>query len=84
MIKHAGATSVRIGVVHTAGAVELDISDDGCGPKAGADVERADGHGLAGMRERLALYGGELHAGARVGGGFQITARIPIDEDRFS
>ena len=82
MIKHAGAASVCITVAHTPGAVELDISDDGCGPPGtGQGADRAGGHGLIGMRERLALYGGELHAGARTGGGFQVTARIPIDED---
>ena len=54
------------------------------GRSAAADAEHAAGHGLIGMRERLALYGGEMHAGGRPGGGFQITARIPIDEDRSS
>ena len=82
VIKHAGAARVCITVVHTSGAVELDISDGGCGPSgAGLGADRAGGHGLIGMRERLALYGGELHARARTGGGFQVTARIPIDED---
>jgi signal transduction histidine kinase len=73
---------VRITVIHTPSAVELDISDDGCGPKPDAAVERAAGHGLIGMRERLAVYGGDLHAGEGPGGGFQVSARIPIDEVR--
>jgi len=36
------------------------------------------GHGLVGMRERLALYGGRLETGNRHGGGFQVRARIPV------
>lgn len=84
VIKHAGAARVCIRVVHTAWAVELDISDDGCGPQPAASVEHAAGHGLIGMRERLALYGGEMHAGSGPSGGFQLMARIPIDEDQLA
>jgi signal transduction histidine kinase len=84
VIKHASAARVCIRVVHPPGAVELDISDDGCGLQPAGGVEHAAGHGLIGMRERLALYGGEMHAGSRPGGGFRLTARIPIDEDRLA
>jgi len=38
-----------------------------------------DGHGLIGMRERVALFGGALEVGARPGGGFQVAARLPLD-----
>jgi hypothetical protein len=37
------------------------------------------GHGLVGMRERVRIFGGELHSGRRAGGGFEVRARIPVD-----
>ena len=42
------------------------------------DTANGGGHGLVGMRERATLYGGELSAGARDGGGFVVRARLPI------
>ena len=49
--------------------------DDGAGA---ARPARAGGHGLLGMRERVSLFGGELRAGARPGGGFAVSARFPL------
>ena len=65
------------GVVrYDAGAVELEVADDGRGPPR---PERDDGgHGLIGMRERVALYGGTLDAGAAPTGGFRVRARLPM------
>ena len=53
----------------------LQISDDGAGAAAAQD---GAGHGLTGMRERVALYSGTLHTGPRPGGGYQVTARLPL------
>ncbi len=39
------------------------------------------GHGLVGMRERVALFGGELRAGPRDEGGFEVVARLPVDRE---
>jgi signal transduction histidine kinase len=51
------------------------VTDDGRG-RTGAH----EGHGLIGMRERAALYGGSLDVGPAAGGGFRVTAVLPIGE----
>ncbi len=53
----------------------LQITDDGAGAVAAKD---GAGHGLTGMRERVTLYGGTLHTGPRPGGGYQVTAGLPL------
>jgi signal transduction histidine kinase len=55
--------------------LELEVSDDG---KANGKP-RSSGHGLVGMRERVALYGGELTAGPKKEGGFSVRARLPLE-----
>ena len=74
--KHAGRARARVLVRYEARAVEVEIGDDGRGPAAGHDGD--GGHGLVGMRERVALYGGTLDVGGRPGGGFRVRARLPI------
>jgi signal transduction histidine kinase len=54
--------------------VELSIHDDGRGGGSGVGL----GHGLIGMRERVALYGGQLTAGRRPGGGFGVHVLLPV------
>jgi signal transduction histidine kinase len=78
-IRHAGPARAQVVVRWQAGALELEISDDGVGP--GPDGARAEGggHGLVGMRERVALYGGMLDVGRRRGGGFAVLARLPLE-----
>jgi signal transduction histidine kinase len=58
------------------GRVELVVRDDGRGGTAGS----GGGHGLVGMRERVAVCGGELHAGPRPDGGFELRALLPVTE----
>ena len=76
-IKHAGRTRATVSVRCSQGVLELEVADDGSG-SAAADTTGA-GHGLVGMRERLALYDGELDAGRTPAGGFRVRARIPLD-----
>ena len=74
-IKHAGAAPTSVTVRWETSRLELAIVDSG-----GQGHERASGsgHGLVGMRERMRLYGGELRAGRRAGGGFEVVARLPL------
>jgi signal transduction histidine kinase len=76
-LRHAGAgSSADVRVRYGPDDVEVDVLDDGRGsaalPSAGA------GAGLAGMRERVALFGGTLDVGRRPGGGWSVSARLPL------
>ncbi|WP_238490526.1 sensor histidine kinase [Actinoplanes flavus] len=75
-VRHAGATRVRVTLRYAPGSVLVDVHDDGT---AGGPV--ADGHGISGMRERVAALGGALTAGP-VEDGFTVRATIPITESR--
>lgn len=76
--KHAGPALTRVQVQLHYGANELTVRvcDDGSGP--GRDVRT--GHGLAGMRERVAAHGGRLTTGGRPRGGFEVAATLPTKE----
>jgi signal transduction histidine kinase len=76
VLKHAGAGSAEVRVVKGRRRLELEIVDDGANPAA---ANGAGGHGLVGMQERVAMFGGTLSAGARPEGGFAVHARLPIE-----
>ena len=77
-LKHADASEAQVSVRYVADAIELQVTDDGRGaPLVNGDTT---GHGLIGMRERVALFGGELWVGPRVGRGFEVSARLPLEE----
>jgi signal transduction histidine kinase len=79
VLKHAGPANAEVRVQYAADAVDLEIVDDGRGAAAPApDLD--GGHGLMGMRERVELFNGTLHAGPRPGGGFVVRAHLPLDE----
>jgi signal transduction histidine kinase len=75
-LKHARADRAEVLVRYDNGRVELVVRDDGRGGTAGS----GGGHGLVGMRERVAVCGGELHAGPRPDGGFELRALLPVTE----
>ena len=79
-IKHAGPARADVVVRYSPAMLVLEISDDGVGPN-GSQTPAAPGggHGIVGMRERVGLYGGELEAGRRRGGGFAVRARLPLN-----
>jgi signal transduction histidine kinase len=81
VLRHAGPASATVQVRHEHGTLLLHVTDDGVGGghlQPGADAR--SGWGLIGMRERAALFGGEVRAGPRQGGGFEVVARLPLGE----
>jgi signal transduction histidine kinase len=77
-LKHAGPAHAEVVLRYAPRALDVEVRDDGRGPlRANGDGDGA-GHGLIGMRERVALYGGALETGARDGGGFAIHAHLPL------
>ena len=83
VVKHAGQASATVRVAWLPGRLLVEVTDDGSGSESASGRQPADsdprarGSGIAGMRERVAALGGELTAGPRPGGGFQVTARLP-------
>jgi signal transduction histidine kinase len=75
-LKHAKGARAEVVVRYADDGVEVEIADDG--PSANGSG-RAEGSGLVGMRERVALYGGTLETGPRDGGGFILRARLPAE-----
>ena len=74
-LRHAGARRARVRLDSTVGTLLIEVTDDGRGPN-GRPVR---GHGLVGMRERVAVYGGSVDAGPEADGGFRVAARLPYD-----
>ena len=73
-LRHAFASRAWVFVRRRDTDLEVEVLDDGAGPSATAAL---DGRGLVGMRERVALFGGEIETGARAEGGFRVRARFP-------
>jgi signal transduction histidine kinase len=80
-IRHAGPARVTVSVTYGPDELELRVADDGHGPRDAGRGGGDAGRGIVGMRERAALLGGELTAGPRPGGGFQVRACLPLPPD---
>jgi signal transduction histidine kinase len=78
-LKHARATRAEVVVRWTADDVKLEITDDGRGSAPSAAP--AEGAGTIGMRERVALFGGDLRVGPRPQGGYAVQARLPVSAE---
>jgi signal transduction histidine kinase len=76
-LKHARTARARVSVRYLPDSLELEIADDGGGVE-GASRAPGGGHGLVGMRERVALYGGRFQANRVPDGGFVVKAALPI------
>jgi signal transduction histidine kinase len=85
VIRHVGPTRVTVALKYGADTVEIRVTDEGRRSAGGsasadgsADSSTDGGHGILGMRERCQLLGGDLDARHRPGGGFEVTARLPL------
>jgi signal transduction histidine kinase len=83
--KHAGTAQASVDICFDEQAVAINVVDDGALHRNGAVLtpDQGDGarthHGIIGMRERAAMFGGSLSAGPRPGGGFEVLARLPLN-----
>ena len=77
-LKHAHASQAHVTVHYSPDELELEIRDDGEGGSASDGL----GHGLVGIRERVKIYGGEMSAATPTGGGFLLSARLPVNGGR--
>jgi signal transduction histidine kinase len=84
VMKHAGKPKTDVRLAYEPAAVVVEVADAGrpipaAGPAPDAGLSGGAGMGLLGLRERVALYGGELAAGPRPGGGWLVQARMPVE-----
>jgi signal transduction histidine kinase len=87
VMRHAGPARARVRVEYGDDALRLEVTDDGVGALGSPDTDpdpdpepnSGAGHGLVAMRERVALVGGTLRAGPRPGGGWAVTAALPVE-----
>lgn len=79
VLKHAGEVRrVEVVLDYTPGSLIVSVADDGRGPAVDPMVGAEPGSGVVGMRERVAMFGGHLEAGARSGGGYRVRATVPL------
>jgi signal transduction histidine kinase len=79
-LKHAGPATAQVRVSYSNDALEIRVADDGRGASSGSGNGRGSGQGLVGMRERIVLFGGELRVGPRPGGGYEVRAKLPLED----
>jgi signal transduction histidine kinase len=78
-LKHAKAARAEVVVGYGAHDITVEVTDDGWGPPPSA--ARSQGAGTIGMRERVALFGGELQVGPRAHGGYAVRVCLPISAE---
>jgi len=76
-MKHAAGAAATVLVDYGNDRLRVEVTDTGGTPTAAA--ASGNGHGLVGLRERLAVYGGTLQTGPRLSGGYRVTALIPLE-----
>ena len=82
VIKHGAASAADVTISYRPGSVTVEVTDEGAGapPAQVAALRTGAGHGIIGMRERVAVFGGEFAAGPGPDGGFRVRACFPIAE----
>jgi signal transduction histidine kinase len=80
-LRHAGGATAQVAVRYGHDRLELEVSDDGRGSRKSRN-HHGGGRGLIGIRERVALFGGDLEAGPRAAGGFVVRCRLPLPASR--
>lgn len=83
VLKHAGPASAQVHIGYHPGGLDIEVLDDGRGLAAhnGHATGHTTGHGLIGMHERVAMYGGTMRTSPAPGGGFRVVAHLPCGED---
>jgi signal transduction histidine kinase len=76
-VKHAAGATATVLIEYSTDQLRVEVTDTGGTPGASATV--GNGHGLIGLRERLAVYGGTLHTGRRLSGGYRVKALCPLE-----
>jgi signal transduction histidine kinase len=83
-LRHAGPTRAAVLLRYETDGVVVGVTDDGSQRRGGPTGRTVDsdrtGHGLIGMRERVTLNGGTLQTGPRTVGGFEVVAKLPVEE----
>jgi signal transduction histidine kinase len=83
VVKHAGSARAQVVIGYGDQDVRVEVTDDGRGVVTPfSDGRAGTGHGLIGMRERVAAFGGDLEVGPGPDGGFRVAARLPLAVDR--
>jgi signal transduction histidine kinase len=77
--RHAGRATATVRVAHGPDGLDVEIRDDGCAPAANGSFS-GSGSGIAGMRQRADALGGRLEAGPCPGGGFVVSAHLPLGD----
>jgi len=87
-IRHAGPATATVSLTYSDADLLIEVADNGRGAPAnasgGASATTGGGHGLVGMRERAAAAGGTMRAGSTPGGGYLVSARLPVSDQAES
>jgi signal transduction histidine kinase len=83
VLKHGGGAPTRVAMRFSDDGLDLSVTDSGSNvpqvASGGTQHQPGGGHGIIGMRERVAMFGGDLQAGPLPGGGYEVRAHIPCD-----